>query len=372
MEKSRLTRAGRGDTLVASHSCPLQNAWSWEQGAGGGGQIAASLRAYLKQKLPDYMIPAFFVQLEAFPRTANDKVDRNALPPPDLSQRSTALVAPRDALERELCAIWQQVLDAPAVGIHDNFFELGGQSLLAVQLIAYVQKALGRELPVALLFQAPTIAELAAVLRQQQTTPAWSPLVAIQPRGAKPPLFCMPGMGGHVFGFYTLARCLGSDQPVYGLQMRGLDGRAAPHTTIEEMAAEYVAAIRERQPHGPYHLLGHSLGGMVAFEMAQQLCRAGETVAPLLILDMFAPPLQPEIDAAHADDPSWWSTLAGYLEALTNTEIKLATAHLAQQTPDEQLAHFQQALEAAHLLPAGSDLHQVRGMAAVLLLLYSR
>ena len=336
-----------------------------EHGVGSKEQIATRLRAYLKQKLPDYMIPAFFVQLDAFPRTANDKVDRNALPPPDLGQRATALVAPRDPFEHELAAIWQQVLDNPAVGIHDNFFELGGQSLLAVQLIAYVQKALGRELPVALLFQAPTIAELATVLRQQQTTPAWSPLVAIQPRGAKPPLFCMPGMGGQVFGFYALARCLGPDQPLYGLQMRGLDGRAAPHTTIEAMAADYVAAIREIQPRGPYHLLGQSLGGMVAFEMAQQLCRAGETVAPLLILDMFAPPFLPEVEAAHADDPRWWSTLAEYLGALSNTTVNLATDLLAQQTPDEQLAHFQQALEAAHLLPVGSDLQQVRGMAAV-------
>lgn len=325
----------------------------------------ATLRNYLKQKLPDYMIPAFFVQLDAFPRTANDKVDRNALPLPDLEQRTNALMPPRDALERELTAIWQQVLDSPMLGIHDNFFELGGQSLLAVQLIAHVQKVLGRELPVALLFQAPTIAELATALRQQQAAPAWSPLVAIQPRGAKPPLFCVPGMGGHVFGFYALARSLGSDQPVYGLQMRGLDGQVAPHTTIEEMAADYIAAIREMQPHGPYHLLGHSLGGLIAFEMAQQLCQAGETVAPLLILDMFAPPLQPAVAKAHTDDPSWWSTLAAYLEALSNTEINLATADLAHQTPDEQLAHFQQALEAAHLLPVGSDRQQVRGMAAV-------
>ncbi|MEM7127315.1 MAG: amino acid adenylation domain-containing protein [Chloroflexota bacterium] len=339
-----------------------------------GKALSATLRADLKQKLPDYMIPAFFVPLDAFPRTANGKVDPNALPAPDVVQRSTALVAPRDVLEHELLGIWQRVLDSRAVSVYDNFFEIGGQSMLAVQLMARLNQALGQEIPISLLFQAPTIAEFAGALREQQTTEvgasvsqSWMEqpsLVAIQPRGTKPPLFCLPGAGGNVFGFYALANHLGPEQPLYGLQTRGLDGQCAPHTTIEAMATDYLAQIRSVQSCGPYYLAGHSLGGLIAFEMTQQLVQAGETVAPLAIIDMIAPPLVPARQEQH-DEAASLVTVAAQLSAMAAQEVDLNIAALVELPAEEQILALKAALEAADILPIDSDVTQVRGMVAV-------
>ena len=171
------------------------------------------------------------------------------------------------------------------VGVRDNFFELGGHSLLAVRLFAEIAKRLGRQLPLVTLFQAPTVEGLARLLREAGGEPAWSALVPIQPGGARPPLFCVHQHTGHLFCYRDLARHLGPDQPAYGLGARGLDGIQAPWTRIEEMAAHYVQEIRALQPEGPYHLAGYCFGGAVAFEMAQQLRREGQTVALLALIE---------------------------------------------------------------------------------------
>jgi acyl carrier protein len=178
------------------------------------------------------------------------------------------------------------------LGIHDNFFELGGHSLLAVRLMAEIQQQFGKNISLATLFQGATIEQLANILRQQTDSQAWSPLVAIQPHGSKPPFFCMPGSGGNVIYFHQLARHLGTEQPFYALQARGVDGKSAPFTRVEDMADYYLKAIQTVQPQGPYLLGGHSFGVIVAFEMAQQLHRQGQKVARLAILDL--PALLPE------------------------------------------------------------------------------
>lgn len=245
------------------------------------------LRSFLKEKLPEYMLPSTFVMLEVLPLTPNGKVDCRALPVPDQIRHEPeeTFVAPRDELELQLTKIWEQVLGHKPIGVRDNFFELGGHSLLAVRLFAQIEKVTHKNLPLAVLFQAPTIEQLVGILRREDWSPAWSSLVPIQPGGSKQPFFCVHGAGGHVLNYYSLARHLGSEQPFYGLQGQGLDGKQAFHTQIEDMAAYYVQEMRSLQPEGPYCLGGYCSGGLIAFEMAQQLYAQGQEVALLALFD---------------------------------------------------------------------------------------
>ncbi len=247
------------------------------------------LRRYLKQKLPDYMVPSAFIVLPELPLSPNGKVDRNALPPPgDLrSELEKTFVAPRDDLEIRLARIWEKVLALRPIGVRDNFFELGGHSLLAVRLFAQIEKAFGRKLPLAILFQAPTVEHLANAIRKQESSRAWSALVPIQPHGSSQPFFGVHAVGGNVLEYHDLARHLGSDQPFYGLQSQGLDGKQPPLTRIEEMAACYIKEVRKLQPEGPYAIGGRSFGGIVAFEMACQLHAQGQEVNLLALLDTY-------------------------------------------------------------------------------------
>jgi thioesterase domain-containing protein len=190
-------------------------------------------------------------------------------------------------LERHLTQIWEQVLAMQPIGITDNFFDLGGYSLLAVRLFEAIEQGLGTNLPLATLLQAATVEQLANLLRQEGWSALWSPLVALQPHGSKPPFFFIHAISGNVLNYRDLARYLGPDQPLYGLQAQGLDGQQVPHTRIEAMAALYLQEIRTRQPEGPYVLGGGSSGGIVAFEMAQQLHAQGQKVALLALFDTY-------------------------------------------------------------------------------------
>ncbi|MFB1485352.1 amino acid adenylation domain-containing protein, partial [Corallococcus sp. RDP092CA] len=267
---------------------------------GAPGQAVAGaqeLREQLRRTLPEYMVPAAFVTLDALPLTSNGKVDRRALPAPDTTrtEASTRVVA-RTPLQLQLVRIWEETLGVSPIGIRDDFFDLGGHSMLAVQLMGRIQQATGRNLPLASLFQASTVEQLAALLEQEAR--AWSPLVALKPEGTRPPLFCVHPAGGGVLCYVDLARELDADQPCYGLQARGTEGEE-PLGTVAEMAALYLASVRQVQPHGPYHLAGWSLGGIIAFEMARQLRAEGEEVALLASIDAYTvqhmvPDKQPE------------------------------------------------------------------------------
>ena len=190
-----------------------------------------------------------------------------------------------DNTTRELTLIWQRLLGIGSIGLDQNYFDLGGDSILAVQLFAAIEQVFNVKLPVAALFEAPTIEELARILRRKTPIANWSPLVAIQPAGSRPPFFCMHGAGGNVLIYRDLSQNLGSDQPFYGLQSQGLDGSCPPLTTVEDMAALYVREIRRVRPHGPYCLGGYCGGGTIAYEVAQQLRREGEQVALLALFD---------------------------------------------------------------------------------------
>lgn len=191
-------------------------------------------------------------------------------------------------MEVQLTALWQQVLGMQGIGIHDNFFDLGGHSLKAAQLFYQLELVFGKQLPLATLFQAPTIAELASVLTKANWVPPWQSLVAIQPSGTGVPLFMVPGVGGNVLVFAKLARLLGPEQPLYGLQARGLDGKEAPFTSVPEMAAHYVEEVRRMHPDGPYLIGGVCTGGLIGYEMARQLTALGCQVT-LFMMDTWHP-----------------------------------------------------------------------------------
>jgi aspartate racemase len=251
--------------------------------------IVDELRGFLQQKLPDYMVPSVFVPLESMPLTPIGKVDRRALPSTNGFKPNSAkgFAAPGDELEIKLTRLWERVLGIDSIGINDNFFELGGHSLLAVRLFALVEKSFGRNLPLATLFQAPTVKQLAGALRDEGWQAAWSSLVKIQGGDQRPPFFCVHAAGGNVLEYRDLARAMGPDRPFYGLQAKGLDGKQEPHTTIKEMAAHYLEEMRDVQPEGPYLIGGRSSGGTIAFEMACQISAAGQKVALLALLDTY-------------------------------------------------------------------------------------
>jgi amino acid adenylation domain-containing protein len=250
----------------------------------------SDVRAFAQANLPAYMVPSHIVRLDTFPLTANNKVDVAALPEPT-EERAAAAEPPRPPcgqLEVQLTALWRHVLGQDAVAVHDNFFDLGGHSLKAVQLLSHLEKLYGRRLPLAVLFDAPTVARMAALLAESAWESAWECLVAIQPTGSAAPLFLVPGVGGTTLVFGKLARLLGPDQPVYGLQARGLDGKDKPFTSVVEAATHYLSDVRSLRPSGPYVIAGSCTGGVIAYEMAQQLQRQGEHVT-LMVIESWHP-----------------------------------------------------------------------------------
>ena len=256
----------------------------------------ANLRLFLQPKLPEYMIPAAFVQMESFPLTSTLKVNRRALPEPELSntpETDKQHEAPRTQNEISLTEMWQELLNLPQISINDNFFELGGHSLIAVTMMARITKLTGKTLPLATLLEYPTIKKLAGLLDGNEAA-KWDCLVPVKTSGNKVPIYIVHGAGLHVLLFNTLADLMCADQPVYALQAHGLNGIDRPYDCIEDIAAHYVSEIVRHNPNGPYALAGYSFGGTIAFEMAKQLTNAGRTVTLVGLLDTVAPVDEPE------------------------------------------------------------------------------
>ncbi|MEM7583274.1 MAG: condensation domain-containing protein [Acidobacteriota bacterium] len=250
------------------------------------------VRRGLRRALPGVAIPRQFVRIDNWPVADDGTVDRHELTEmasAEISWRGE-LVAPRDPLEVRLLRIWEDLLDSgQEIGVTDNFFELGGNSILAVRLIAEIRSRLGVELPLPTLISSGTIASLARHMESQAESPiAWAPRVALQSDGSGTPLFVVHPAGGSVLRYVDLADRLGKGQPVHGLQALGHEEGQEPFDRLEDMAAFYLEAVRAEQPQGPYRLAGWSFGGLVAFEMAQQLRRAGESTRLLAMLDAAA------------------------------------------------------------------------------------
>lgn len=252
--------------------------------------LKETLTLFLAGKLPKYMIPTMFMQLDAFPLTPNGKINKAALPIPDHIQvGSTNYVAPRDAVELHLVQIWEDLLSVNPVGVKDSFFDLGGHSLLALRLMSRIQQASNQYVPLSALMQEPTIEALAAVLRQDAEPPASSsPLLLIKRGEINPPIYGIHAVEGNALFYHNLSRHLVLRRPFYGIEAVGLNGRQKPFATVEEMAFHYITHIRQQQPEGPYWLVGYCFGGLVAYEMAQQLHQQGETVELLALLDTTA------------------------------------------------------------------------------------
>ena len=250
----------------------------------------SELRDHVKKCLPPYMVPSELVFLATMPLTPNGKVNRRALPTVDgnVPLADTQSTKAQDSLQAQLIHIWEELLGRKPIGIHDNFFELGGHSLLAARMMYRVKQLRGSMPPLAMLLQAPTVGQLAALLQDQHGSHKWSSLVPMQPKGSKLPFFCVHGVGGNVVGFHELSQEMKPDYPFYGLQSLGLDGNHACHTRIEDMASHYLDEIRTVQAEGPYHLGGFSLGGLVAYEMARQLLARKEEVGLLVLFDTYA------------------------------------------------------------------------------------
>lgn len=252
----------------------------------------ADIRAYLQTKLPDYMVPAAFVVLAALPLNLNQKVDRQALPAPTFNSGNN-YVSPRNELEIQLIEIWKQILGIPLIGIKDNFFELGGHSLTAFSLVAEIERICEKSLPLAVLFQKQTIEDLADFLCQSEwSIPSFS-LVPIQPKGVKPPLFGIHYLGKGQEFYRNIARYLDPEQPVYGLDYwlatQTQEWNEDHPTRLEDLATHYIAEMRTIQPQGPYFMAGLSFGGILAYEMAQQLHAQGEKVGLLVLFDTASP-----------------------------------------------------------------------------------
>lgn len=251
----------------------------------------AVLKGFLKETLPEFMVPAAITVLETMPLLPNGKVDRKQLPAPEWKSIESFFDAPSTPVEQQIAKIWEHVLGVQPIGATDNFFDLGGHSLMAVKLFAQLEKTFEQKLPLATLFKAPTIRQLAKILSGSVKPQSWSTIVDIQPRGSRRPLFWIHSLGGDggggFFYYRRLAELLGEDQPSYGIR-----SPQEPFHQIEEMAAYYIKALREVQPQGPYQLGGFCFGGVVAYEMARQLTASGEKVGLLAILESSPPNLE--------------------------------------------------------------------------------
>ena len=255
--------------------------------AADGSPTIVELRAFLKGKLPDYMVPVVIEFLDEVPLTPNGKLDRRALPEEAQerpSQEAGSILLP-GTLEYRLAKLFERTLIVQPVGLEDDVFELGGHSLLAASLFNRIQNEFGKQMPLSTLFSSPTVRLLASSLRNEGIMPPLSSLVTLQPLGNKPPFFCVHGGLGNIIAFHGLVQHLGPDQPLYGLQPQGLDQNAVPYTRIEDMAAHYIREIRSVQPKGPYFLGGRSMGCWIAFEMARQFQEQGDEVGLVALFD---------------------------------------------------------------------------------------
>lgn len=317
------------------------------------------IRAALKEQLPDYMLPASFSLLDELPVTANGKVDRQALAQrrPITQSAVEKHIAPRNAIELQLVQLWERLLGVSPISVVDNFFQLGGHSLAGVRLMSQIQHLFGVDLPLSTLFEGATIAHLGSVLRQHEENGAPRSLVEIQAGGTKPPLFCLHAAGGEVLSYMGLARHLGADQPLYGLQPFEIHALKEAGPSLVEMAAHYIKAIREIQPEAPYHLCGWSMGGVIAFEMARQLEEQGDEVAFLGLIDSYLP-----LIVENLDERILLTQFINDLVGGTDTTLAQGYAEMPEVSPELQLEYLLQEVQRANILPRDVDLAYIKSL----------
>ena len=323
------------------------------------GMKTPDLRPFLSEYLPAYMIPASFSWLDALPLTPHGKVDTLSLiklldNQPDFRISFTPA---RDRIELELQQIWEETLQIFPISVKDDFFSLGGHSLLALSLIAKIRKRWGNMLPIATLFQNGTIEKLANLLRMDTPPDLFEPLVSLNATGSSVPFFCVHPAGGNILSYVDLARELGKDHPFYALQARGLDGNTIAQTTINEMATDYIHAVRHVQPEGPYCLGGWSLGGLIAFEMAHQLQLANEKVALLALFDS-------DIQTYHERPIDEMDDIEILIGLLAN-EFTVLNNEIHQLSKADQRKWFFKKMKDVNLLPEEIEMSQAETLLRV-------
>ena len=255
----------------------------------------------MMRSAPPPMRPGRLYLVDKIPRLPSSKLDLRALMAVDevnvQNERANVVAAAEadpsdgDCIARTVAQVWQEVLQTPVSGPEDDFFEVGGDSLKAITFMIDLERALGLELSLTLITEAPKFARLCEALREHRTT-RYVPLVPLKPGDGLPPVFIIHGLGGSVAGLFPMTRRMTYPGAVIGIQARGLDGHEPPHATVEAMAAEYLRAVKARQPEGPYYLCGYSFGGLVAFEMARRLRESGDEVALVGLFDTMMSPLR--------------------------------------------------------------------------------
>ncbi|MGK7945196.1 MAG: amino acid adenylation domain-containing protein [Microcystaceae cyanobacterium] len=326
---------------------------------------AQELKDFLTKKLPQYMVPSIFVPLDRLPLSHNGKVDRKALPEPELSESfsHTNFTAPRNPLELEMAQIWSEILNISTISVKDNFFELGGTSLSAMRLISRIQHQMGSDIHLATLLEYSSIEQLVPLVRQHSQTQDFSPLVTIQGQGTEKPLFLIHPVGGNVLCYLNLAQQLDTNRPVYGLQSIGITGEQSPLDQIEEMATRYIQAIRTIQPDGDYHLGGWSLGGIIAFEMAQQLTAMGQKVSFLGLIDSYIPNVSH--NKVMFEDANLVAAVAQDLGAIAHQDLGISLEHLRSLAPEEQLDLVLEQAKLHNVFPAEINSQQMRQLLAI-------
>ncbi|PII85791.1 non-ribosomal peptide synthetase [Serratia sp. OLFL2] len=349
---------------------PRLVAWIVPAAEGERSALQGQLRAYLSERLPEYMVPSAYVWLDALPLTANGKLDRRALPEPECAAvGAREYAAPQGETETTLARAWCELLEIGQIGRHDNFFELGGHSLLAVRLSSQLRQQ-GITLPVQAIFNHPILAELAERIDRRTAEAPLCKAVPARSSGSRPPLFFVPtGFGDHSYVF-ELAKEIDESFPVYAVPWPAVEEKPA---TMSDMAASAVALIREVQPQGPYHLAGYSSGGVLAYAIAEQLQSSGEAVAFLGLIDTLRP-----VEAMHSPvqlllnwvestqerpDPQFCQQLAELplpeaIAAVQRAGIKTQRAEVADEAALwQQRHHYAKLVEATQVQPASLKIH---------------
>ena len=325
-------------------------------------------RRELDGAMPTWMVPSWLVTIGELPRTSNGKLDERRLPPAsELAAGTPRRQKPltTDA-EKRLALVWSRLLEAHVEDGDDDFFAMGGHSVLAVRLMAEVEKEFAVRLPLTELFSSPTVSSMAALIERRDAAPEWHPVVAVNASGSRIPLVCFHPVGGNVLCYRGLAEALGADQPVYMVQSYGLEEGQTLYPTVEAMTAAYLSAMRGVIPAGPVALAGWSFGGLLAWEAAAQLQRNGADIRAVVVLDGVAVP-DVVREMLNKDESE-------YLAALFDEMGMIDAATLRPLTPDQRLDLILERAKGGHFLPDGMDragmrrlmaLFQNNGLAAV-------
>jgi amino acid adenylation domain-containing protein len=321
--------------------------------------LVGEVRDFLKQQLPEYMVPAAFVMMDSLSLTPNGKVDRKALPAPqERSDVAEITTPPQDAIETKLVEMWEAILDVRPIGTNDNFFEIGGHSLLAERLMAQIRREFGQTLRISAFFQQPTIKQVAGLLRKSEAHPNSSPLTALKATGHLPPFFCVHSLSGDAAIFAKLANAMPVHRPFYAFHTSHPSELGNQSPSIEAMAKIYVDAMIAAQKEGPYHLGGYSFGCVIAFEMARQLRARGLQVGLLALIDGISP-----LAVQNMDERGDAITLAGIVRDWARMDgIPLSLPHdeIRSLSPEAGLDYILAKVKAANLLGPEQDIAWVR------------